>query len=231
MDERMRGLVLGFTNPVEIWGLLDQGLEGRGSVNVCVSCVDDSSRYLYIVLGGYLRILGAPSVQSCCTLWISASYCVFVYGTYRKSDLFVCGCRTWICLDITRFYEGQCQPSSETAWPTCPKKNGNSGPPIAVGGRFSTQFCTAVCNRCDSSTASRAVSFWSHLHVVFVYLRVSFVYLRVSLFIFMCLCLSPCVFVYIHVSLFFFVSLFIFMCLFFLRGSVYLRVSVYMCVY
>ena len=36
------------------------------------SCVDGRFRYLYIVLGGYLRILGAPSVQSCCTLLISA---------------------------------------------------------------------------------------------------------------------------------------------------------------
>ena len=24
-----------------------------------------------------------------------------------NSDLFVCGCRTWICLDITRYYEDQ----------------------------------------------------------------------------------------------------------------------------
>ena len=29
--------------------------------------VDGRSRYLYIVLGGYLRIVGAPSVQSCCS--------------------------------------------------------------------------------------------------------------------------------------------------------------------
>ena len=36
---------------------------------------------------GYLRILGAPSVQSCCTLSISASYHVFVYDRYRKSRL------------------------------------------------------------------------------------------------------------------------------------------------
>ena len=30
-------------------------------------------------------------------------------------DLFVCVCRTWICLDITRFYEEQRQPSSGSA--------------------------------------------------------------------------------------------------------------------
>ena len=40
---------------------------------VWILCVDGRSRYLNIVRGGYLRILGAPSVQSCCTLWISAS--------------------------------------------------------------------------------------------------------------------------------------------------------------
>ena len=52
----------------------------------------------YFVLGRYLCIFGAPSIQSCCTLSISASYHVFVYGRYRNPDLFVCGCRTWICL-------------------------------------------------------------------------------------------------------------------------------------
>ena len=38
-----------------------------------IICIDVRSRYLYIVLGGYLSILGAPSGQSCCTLSISAS--------------------------------------------------------------------------------------------------------------------------------------------------------------
>ena len=49
-------------------------VSGReGWCYVCVSCewimyVDGRSRYLYIVLGGYMRILGAPIVQSCCTI-------------------------------------------------------------------------------------------------------------------------------------------------------------------
>ena len=66
----MRGLSLGFTNPVGTWGVLDvclcfgcggvgaewvggldQGLEGW-----CYVCVDGRARYLCIVLGGYLRI-------------------------------------------------------------------------------------------------------------------------------------------------------------------------------
>ena len=42
-------------------------------LGVWIFCVDGRSRYLYIVLGGFLRILGAPSIQSCCTLSISAS--------------------------------------------------------------------------------------------------------------------------------------------------------------
>ena len=50
-------------------------------------CVDGMSRCLYIVICGYLRILGAPSVQSCCTFSISASYRIFVCGRYRKSRL------------------------------------------------------------------------------------------------------------------------------------------------
>ena len=59
-------------------GGLDQGLGGWGGVkSVFVvsldSCVDGRSSYLYIVLSGYLRILGTPSVLSCCTLSISVS--------------------------------------------------------------------------------------------------------------------------------------------------------------
>ena len=60
---------------------------GRGSVGSEGVSVYGRSRYLYFVLGGYLRILGAPSVQSCCTLSMSASYRVFVCVEYRKSRL------------------------------------------------------------------------------------------------------------------------------------------------
>ena len=88
----MRGLGLDFTNPVgqgecetcvcvwvaAVWvvsrrlgGGLSQGLGRCGGAA-------GRSRYLYIVLGRYLRILGTPSVQSCCTLFISASYRIFV---------------------------------------------------------------------------------------------------------------------------------------------------------
>ena len=44
----------------------------EGGVLLClcvlIICVYGGSRYLYIVLGVYRRILGAPSVQSCCTI-------------------------------------------------------------------------------------------------------------------------------------------------------------------
>ena len=55
---------------------------GSGRVGWCYLCVCCESGLsvllagpgpgLYVVLGGFLRILGAPSVQSCCTLSISA---------------------------------------------------------------------------------------------------------------------------------------------------------------
>ena len=77
---------------------LEQGLEWWGGV----LCVYGSYMYLYSVIVGYLRILGAPSVQSCCTLWISASYIpVFVYGRYCKYRL-VC---VWLLnLDLSRHH-------------------------------------------------------------------------------------------------------------------------------
>ena len=45
---------------------------------VWILCVDVTSRYLYTVLGGYLHILDAPSVQSCCTLPKSRLVCVWL---------------------------------------------------------------------------------------------------------------------------------------------------------
>ena len=88
--ECMRGLGVGFINPVGTGGVLDgclcldcggvgsvagEGLgPGSGGVALClyellvwILCIDGRSRYLYIVLGRYLRIIGAHSVQSCCT--------------------------------------------------------------------------------------------------------------------------------------------------------------------
>ena len=45
-------------------------------------------------------------------------------------DLLSCVCRTWICLDIARFFEKQFQPSSGSAWPDSQKRS--VGPPLSV---------------------------------------------------------------------------------------------------
>ena len=78
---------------------------------------------------------------------------VYLFMAYIVNpDLFVCSCRTWIWLDITRFYEEQRQASSGSAWPACPKIVNRA--PIAGGGGFDT-ICTTVCNRRYSATDCR----------------------------------------------------------------------------
>ena len=79
-------------------------------------------------------------------LYLSVAY-------IANPDLFACGSRTWISLDIARFYEEHCQPSSGSPWPAC-QKYGNRAP-IAGGGNGSTQFAQGLTDRCDSSTACR----------------------------------------------------------------------------
>ena len=74
------------------------------------------SRYLYIVLGGYLRILGR------CTQCMLPTMYLFIADIANPD--FVCGCRTGICLVIVRFYEEQRLA-----------KNGKLGP-ITEYGRF-----------------------------------------------------------------------------------------------
>ena len=89
--EWMRGLGLGFTNPVKtrgvfdvcldfggvsgvcgewVWGL-DQGLEGWGDVmSMCVVSLDSLCRWQASVYCTHQRCIMS---QSCCTLWIYAS--------------------------------------------------------------------------------------------------------------------------------------------------------------
>ena len=158
-SEWMRGLGLGVANPVGTRWVLDvclclpcNGVGGvggewvgawtrSGGVVLClcelwvwIHCVDGRSRYLDIVLGGYLCILGAPSVQSqCCTVCISAPYRVFVYVRYRKSRL-VC---VWLSdLDLSRNHPllwGAASSKQRVCMTGLPK-NGKSGL-IAGGGR------------------------------------------------------------------------------------------------
>ena len=54
-------------------------------------------------------------------------------------DLFACGGRIWISLDIARFYEEHCQSSSGSAWSACPKTV--IGPPLLGEGEVDT-ICT-----------------------------------------------------------------------------------------
>ena len=62
-------------------------------------------------------------------------------------DLFVCGSRALISLDIARFYEEHFQPSSGSAWPDCPK-NGNRAPLLGAGwvDIICTVFARPLCH-------------------------------------------------------------------------------------
>ena len=51
---------------------------------------------------------------------------VYLYvADIANPDLFACNCQTWNTLDISRFYEKQCQPFSGSAWPAFPQKTVN----------------------------------------------------------------------------------------------------------
>ena len=86
-------LCLGYGGVDEEWvGYFDQGLTEWVVLCLCelwvrIFCGYVRTGYLYIVLGGYIRILCAPSIQSCYSLSIFASYRVFVYSRYRTSTL------------------------------------------------------------------------------------------------------------------------------------------------
>ena len=74
--------------------------------------------YLYIELGGYMPILGAHSIQYCSTLsryLLPTVYLCMV--DIANPDLLVCCCQTWICLDITLFYEELSQSYSMAGMP------------------------------------------------------------------------------------------------------------------
>ena len=93
---------------------LEQGLESGVVLCMCdlrvwMFCVDGMSWYLYIVLCGHPVFNPiAP-----CRYLLPTVY--LFMADIAKTDMFVCSCRTWICLDITRLYEEFCQPSSGSA--------------------------------------------------------------------------------------------------------------------
>ena len=82
------------------------------------------------MLGGYLRILVfnhiAPYRYLLPNLYVSVA-------DIANPDLFACGGRTWISLDIARFYGVHCQLSSGSAWLVC-QNNGNRTPLLGTGG-------------------------------------------------------------------------------------------------
>ena len=120
--ECMRGLGYGLTNPVGtgivLYVCLFLGFGGVGGVcgvgvkiesvrvggvmsvwvvSLDFLCVDGKSRYLYIVINGYLRILCTPSDQSCCTLSIFVS--IQIGSLYNKSNVCVCTPCAVVCLE------------------------------------------------------------------------------------------------------------------------------------
>ena len=59
-------------------------------------------------------------------------------------DLFACGGRTWISLDIARFYEEHCQPYPAGPHGRLVQKNGNRAPIAGAGGVDS--ICTGFAS-------------------------------------------------------------------------------------
>ena len=109
----------------------------------------------------------------------------------ENPDLFVCGSRTWISLDIASFYEEHCQPSNGSAWPSCPK-NGNRAP-IARGGRGRHNL-HSVCQTAVTAPPRVCCVVWSLLYsrVSFLsvfWLTLSLLYSRVSFISVFCLIL------------------------------------------
>ena len=84
----MRGLDFGFTNSMGIGGVL----------NVCL-CLG------YGGVGG--EWVGAWTMVLLHRMYIMLPTVYLFMADIVNPNLCVCGCRTWICLDITRFYEEQ----------------------------------------------------------------------------------------------------------------------------
>ena len=66
--------------------------------------------------GGVRTILLLPLVARCLeTIDVCIWRMFVVWWPLLKIYLFMCSCQTWICLDITHFYEEQRLPYSESA--------------------------------------------------------------------------------------------------------------------
>ena len=94
------------------------------------------------MLGGYLRILGTPSVQPVAPYRYLLPNLYLSVADIANPDLCACGSRTWISLDIARFYEEHCE-------------NHPAGPHGRPAHKTVTQFAHGLPDRCDSTTACR----------------------------------------------------------------------------
>ena len=90
------------------------------------------------------------SIIGCCFL----PYIYLSVADIENPDLFACSCRTWISLDIARFYGEKWQPSNGSAWPACPK-NVNRAPNNPHCWVRRHKVYSGVSAHCDSSTTSR----------------------------------------------------------------------------
>ena len=119
-----------------------------GVMSVCVVSPDSLCRLqiqLYVYCAGQIPA-HFNCIQCAIMLYLMDIFfplCICLWMISQIQTCLCVGCRTSICLKITHFYEDQCQPYIG--------QNGKSG--AIVGTRGFDTICTAVCNRCDSSTA------------------------------------------------------------------------------
>ena len=129
--EMMRGLGLGFTNHVGTGGVLDICLFGlrwcrwggawRSVMYVRVESPDSLCRWQVQVsvycswrIPAHLRYTQCSILLHLMDICFIPCICLWQISQIQTC-LCVHGCRTWICLDITLFYEEQRQPSSGSA--------------------------------------------------------------------------------------------------------------------
>ena len=106
----------------------------------CVNCACDPSMHLDV---SPIRMMFVKSFSVVCHPVFNPTVVLSV-ADFASLDLFVCGCRTWICIEIDRFYGEQCHPPSGSAWPACPE-NGISVPRWGGGrGGVIDTICTVV---------------------------------------------------------------------------------------
>ena len=104
-----------------MWGV-GRGIEpGPGGVGKCYVCVRCESIfavhiYVYTCTSELHTVLNTVAPYG----YLLPNMYLFI-ADIANPDSFVKCCRHWVCIDITRFYEEQRQPSSGSAWPDCQK--------------------------------------------------------------------------------------------------------------